>query len=147
MAEFRFSLESGVDVLAFSPFDPASDGSITALRESLENLSDVAAFVSTAPGRLPKELRQVALLWDRDRWRLAWWASESASYVTPWFQKHAPAPKRFLGYTPPTLRLLGPYMPQLPGAEPVEQEPEHRPVASAGMSGINQEEPPGEQEG
>jgi hypothetical protein len=143
MVEFRFELDSGLVVLAFCPFSPASRASLATLRESLERLGDVAVFAgSTEDGGVPPEMRQAAFIWSsQDGWRLAWWASDDASYVTPWFRKHAPDPERFLGYSPPTLRLLEPYMPELPGAGAGELPPGRAtPSPGGSLRGMESEE-------
>lgn len=125
MVEFRFELESGLAVLAFCPFSPESQVSVTEFRKSLERLGDVAMFAGHSDdGGVPDEMRQAAFIWSlTDGWRLAWWASEESVFTTDWFRRHAPAPERFLGYTPPTLRLLEPYMPELPGAAHQSRRP------------------------
>jgi hypothetical protein len=42
-------------------------------------------------------LQQCAFLWDTSKWRLAWWATDEAVFVTPWFSDSYPDPQRFLG--------------------------------------------------
>lgn len=98
LVECKFETASGVQVLAFCPFDPDSGPHVETLRQGIEPLGDVGLFCgSIERGEQPAEMRQVAFLWDGLRWQLCWWASDEVTFVTNWFRRNAPDPKRFLG--------------------------------------------------
>lgn len=99
LIEIRFILpDGGPSVLGFAPLDAQSDASIAALLTALEQAGLLAEFAgSVAAGQQPRELRQCAFQWDSDQWRLAWWATDEAVFVTPWFSGNYPDPQRFLG--------------------------------------------------
>ncbi len=89
----------------------------------------------------------MAFIWSsKHGWCLAWWASDEASFITGWFRRHAPAPERFLGYTPPTLRLLEPYMPELPGVESPGPPYEVPGVSAGGTISDDADAPSGDEE-
>lgn len=99
LVEIRFYMkDGGPAVLGFAPLDAQSDTSIAALRAAIDQAGSLAEFAgSVAAGRQPHELRQCAFLWDISKWRLAWWATDEAVFVTPWFSENYPDPQRFLG--------------------------------------------------
>ena len=99
LVEIRFNMkDGGPAVLGFAPLDARSDASATALRAAIDQAGPIAEFAgSVAAGQQPPELRQCAFLWDTGKWRLAWWATDEAVFVTPWFSENYPDPQRFLG--------------------------------------------------
>jgi hypothetical protein len=99
LIEVHFDVRDGdAKVYGFVPFDAHSDASVANLRTALDMAGLLAEFAgSVAAGQQPAQLRQCAFLWDTDRWRLSWWATDEAVYVTPWFRENYPDPNRFLG--------------------------------------------------
>lgn len=99
LIEIRFYVkDGGPQVLGFAPLNADSDVSVAALRTALEQAGLLAEFAgSVAAGQQPRELRQSAFIWDTDQWRLAWWATDEAVFVSPWFSQNYPDPQRFLG--------------------------------------------------
>lgn len=117
LAEFRIESSGGTTVLAFCPFNPGAQQSLAELTEAVTRIADVAMFVANIDkDGVAVSARQVAFIWDDGGWHLAWWATDSGSFATEWLKVNAPDPSRFLGGLPPTLRLLGPYLPNLPGS-------------------------------
>ena len=99
LVEIQFDLEGGgIAILGFAPLNAASEASVAALRAALDQAGLLAEFAgSVAAGQQPAELRRCSFLWDSNQWRLAWWATDGAVYVTPWFSENYPDPQRFLG--------------------------------------------------
>ena len=106
--EFKFGTESGLAVFALCPFSVAGAGAVAELRNALDGIGEAAAFVydGSFPQTMSTEARQVALLWHAGAWHLAWWASDSECFVTPWFRENAPNAKDFLGFEPAPLDPL-----------------------------------------
>jgi hypothetical protein len=99
LVEIRFDIkDGGPAVIGITAFDGTSDASIADLRKAIDSAGLLAEFAgSVAAGQQPAELRQCAFQWDSDRWRLAWWATDDAVYITPWLRQNYPDPQRFLG--------------------------------------------------
>jgi hypothetical protein len=99
LVEVHFHVpDGGARIYGFVPFDARSDASAVNLQTALDMAGLLAEFAgSVAAGQQPAELRQCSFQWDSDRWRLGWWATDEAVYVTPWFRENYPDPKRFLG--------------------------------------------------
>lgn len=117
LASFRLETSTGINVLAFCPFNPAADETLTELASAISRITDVAAFTAGgAHNGHAANVRQIAFIWDVGAWHLAWWASDIGSFATPWLQANAPDPGRFLGGHPATLRQLQSYVPGLTGA-------------------------------
>jgi hypothetical protein len=117
LAQFYIDTPDGTSVLAFCPFSPDAQHSLTELAEAVTRIADVAMFAADVKtDGSAQSPRQVAFIWDDGAWHMAWWATDNGSFVTEWLKANAPDPSRFLGGLPPTLRLLGPYLPDLPGA-------------------------------
>ena len=97
--EIRLDIkDGGPAVLGFAPLDARSDASAADLRAAIDQAGPLAEFAgSVVAGQQPPELRQCAFLWDTGKWRLAWWATDEAVFVTPWFSENYPDPQRFLG--------------------------------------------------
>jgi hypothetical protein len=99
LVEIRFDLENGgLAILGYAPLEAASEDSVAALRAALDQIGLLAEFAgSVAAGQQPVELRRCSFIWDFDKWRLAWWATDDVVCVTPWFRQNYPDPQRFLG--------------------------------------------------
>lgn len=105
LVEIDFTLgDSGPTILGFTALDLQSETSAVELQKALDAAGRLAEFAgSVAAGQQPATLRRCAFQWDKDQWRLAWWATDERVYVTPWFNANYPQPQRFLGRP-----LLGP---------------------------------------
>jgi hypothetical protein len=99
LVEIRFDLGGGGHaILGFAPLNAASEASVAALRAAIDQAGLLAEFAgSVVAGQQPAELRRCSFVWDSNQWRLAWWATDEAVHVTPWFSENYPDPQRFLG--------------------------------------------------
>jgi hypothetical protein len=104
LVEVRFKVPKGPVIFGVCPLDAGDDASVVSLEMALNASAALANFAGEViEGRQPPELRRAAFCWDGLEWRLGWWATNEAVFVTPWFVDNCPDPKRFLGRP-----LLGP---------------------------------------
>lgn len=99
LVEISFNIDDyGPTILGFTAFNTQSETSTAELQQALDMAGRLAEFAgSVAAGHQPETLRRCAFQWDKNQWRLAWWATDERVYVTPWFSANYPEPQRFLG--------------------------------------------------
>jgi hypothetical protein len=97
MVEVQFEIAPNLTVSAFIPFNAGTRAAVEELREGLDGLGPVASFAGWMTGDdHPTEVRLVAFFYKDGVWNLGWWSSPDAAYITSWFEKNYPDPKRFL---------------------------------------------------
>jgi hypothetical protein len=98
LIEVRFEIAPNLNVSAFIVFDAHTKDTVDELRQGLEGLGSVASFAGWMTGNdHPAGVRLVTFIYANEDWNLAWWATEDSAFVTNWFRKNCPDPKRFLG--------------------------------------------------
>jgi hypothetical protein len=98
LVEVEFEVAQNLTVSAFIPFTANTKAAVEELRQGLDGLAPVASFAGWMTGaERPAEARLVAFFYKNGVWNLGWWASPDSAYVTKWFEKNYPDPKRFLG--------------------------------------------------
>jgi hypothetical protein len=98
LVEVRFETATRLVVTAFIPLAANTGTALDELRSGLDGLGPLAQFA----GRLTvedseSEIQLICFIYDEGSWRLGWWASPDAVYISPWMTQHCPDPRRFLG--------------------------------------------------
>jgi len=98
IVEVQFEVSRNLTVSAFLTFNIDMSATVGELRDGLNRLGPVASFAGWMTGdEHPADVRLVAFFYKDGVWNLGWWASPDSAYVTEWFERNYPDPKRFLG--------------------------------------------------
>lgn len=102
LIECRFLLETGLHVLAFLPLDLKNANAIDDLKTYLSHLGAIAKFSNSLSTEEASLVKRIAFLYQKSDWHLCWWTTQDEVFVTPWFEKNRPDPRRFLGHNLPS---------------------------------------------